>query len=85
VVDPVTPGVLWVATDGGGVFRSTDRSATWAPHPGGLEAVSLLSLVVDPEDPTQLYAGSSGRGAFGLGAEPAPQPDPRRPRGRLAP
>ena len=93
VVDATSSERLWIAAGDSelfvlpgprGCFESTDGGATWAPHPGGLDGVPLLSLVADPEDPARLYVGSAGRGAFRF-AEPRPLHAPRRPRDRVAP
>ncbi|NUQ53042.1 MAG: hypothetical protein HUU19_10150 [Phycisphaerales bacterium] len=39
-----------------GVFRSTDSGATWTQLSGGLPQLDCTDLVLDPADPTVLYA-----------------------------
>jgi photosystem II stability/assembly factor-like uncharacterized protein len=39
------------------IVRSTDDGETWEPFETGIEGASITSLVIDPNDPTQLYAG----------------------------
>jgi hypothetical protein len=59
--DPVRPGHLYAATDRG-VFRSTDRAATWLPE-GLPPALSVTSLVF-ARDGRRLHAGSDGGGIY---------------------
>src|SRR5439155_6679365 len=64
VVHPLTPSLLYVATQSSGVFTSTDGGATWMPASQGLDvnAQILRTLTIDPLTPTVLYAG----GDYGL-------------------
>jgi photosystem II stability/assembly factor-like uncharacterized protein len=64
VVSPADPNTLYVtvrngASQGGGVYRSTDGGQTWtnttAFHSGGAS-----DLVIDPTNPSVLYAGLVG-------------------------
>ena len=64
-VDPVTPGILYVATNGqGGMFKSTDRGLTWNPANTGLPLVAVRSLAIDPVTPTTIYAGTWVHGVY---------------------
>jgi hypothetical protein len=63
-VDPTTPSTIYVATDGGGVFKSTNRGDIWNPANVGLEFSDVLDLVIDPLVPTILYAGTWGGGVY---------------------
>jgi photosystem II stability/assembly factor-like uncharacterized protein len=65
--DPKTPSTLYVGAVGAdewGVFRSTDGGQHWNPSHAGFpsppenEAAGKLSLVVDPQTPSTLYAGT---------------------------
>jgi hypothetical protein len=65
-VDPVTPGTLYV---GGllafqGVLRSVDGGASWTPLTAGLTRQAVRALLVEPQRPTRVYAGTEGGGAF---------------------
>ncbi len=55
--DPLRPDILYAGTDGGCVFRSTDRGSSWndldARLPGFVE-----SIVIDPLLPSTIYAGT---------------------------
>ena len=48
---------LYAATNGG-VFKSTDGASHWAPVGGAPASVAIVSLVMDPENPSTLFAGS---------------------------
>jgi photosystem II stability/assembly factor-like uncharacterized protein len=56
---PSDPRILFAGTLDG-VFRSTDRGATWIQisPAGSLEIHEVESLAVDPQDPGILYAGT---------------------------
>ncbi len=73
VVDPGTAGELWVGTDGG------DH---WTDGAGELGGVPALAVVVDPEEPQRLCAGTAGQGVVRLGPAPPSDREPRRPDGR---
>ena len=71
------PGVLWCGTLPGGLFRSTDRGASWHlveslwRHPrrpgwfgGGAELPGLHSVCVDPRDARRVTVGVSCGGVW---------------------
>jgi photosystem II stability/assembly factor-like uncharacterized protein len=62
--DSGDPSTVYAATDGGGVFKSTDRGSTWTAMNQGLGDLSVRSLAVDPVDPSILYAGTRSGGVF---------------------
>ena len=65
VIDSFSPGVnptwgnLYAATDGSGVYASSDGGVTWTKVPGipGADD-SVTSLALDPLPPVTLYAGT---------------------------
>jgi photosystem II stability/assembly factor-like uncharacterized protein len=57
VVDPKTPATLYAASAGGGVFKSIDSGANWAPATTGLTDPTVFTLVIDPANSSKLYAG----------------------------
>jgi len=71
-IDPSAPTTLYAGTDPGigpfkGVFKTTDAGAHWEPINAGLptvDGVSVLSLTIDPTNPTTLYAVLTGAGVF---------------------
>jgi photosystem II stability/assembly factor-like uncharacterized protein len=80
VIDPQNPSTVYVGTSGAfidgcsfpcsglddGVFKSTDGGATWTPVNSGLTTPHVSSLVIDPQDPSRLYAGTIGGGVFAI-------------------
>lgn len=66
--DPDTPGVVYAATNLGGIYRSTDAARTWQWR--GARTASLdfwTDLIVAPDDPQRLYATTqhTQQNAFG--------------------
>jgi hypothetical protein len=70
-------GVLWAGTIPGGLFRSTDRGATWTlvrslwDHPtrtewmgGGYDAPGIHSICVDPRDSRRVSVAVSTAGVW---------------------
>ena len=57
-VDPVDSETLYCAAYGGGVFRSRDRGASWVAINRGLPDRQVFSLLLDPNNPSQLYVGT---------------------------
>src|SRR5262249_21917762 len=62
VVDPVNANILYVSVRsgpaaGGGVYRSTDGGLTWTNLTGGISRGAASDLVMDPTNPSILYAG----------------------------
>jgi photosystem II stability/assembly factor-like uncharacterized protein len=65
VQDPATPDVLYAATTRG-IFKSTDRTASWFLLRIGDQKGELFvsALALDPNQPETLYAGTT-QGIFG--------------------
>ena len=49
---------------GGPAFKTTNGGGTWSAIADGLNATSIKSIAVDPQNTTTLYAGTEGYGAF---------------------
>jgi hypothetical protein len=47
-VDPANPAKLYAGTSGGGVFKSTNRGASWPVLNTGLTNRSVNALAIDP-------------------------------------
>ncbi|HJX26645.1 MAG TPA: hypothetical protein VJ885_01940 [Thermoanaerobaculia bacterium] len=62
VLDPTDDDVLYAGLDEG-VFKSTDAGETWS-RLGTWPAVQLTELVIDPREPSILYAGTAGEGVL---------------------
>jgi len=70
LVNPLNPAVVYVTTDGAGVFRSTDCGSTWTKANTGknadkLDSGRIWAAVIDPVESETLYA-LTGYGAGGL-------------------
>lgn len=63
-MDPAAPNTLYAATDGGGVFKSTDGAGTWSHAGAGLSPRRAQAVVVDPQTPSTVYAAVSGGGVY---------------------
>jgi len=64
VVDPQTTGTLYAAAVGG-LFKSTNGGASWAPASSGITDFAIKALAIDPQTTTTLYAGTDqGGGVF---------------------
>ncbi len=60
-VDPVDSGVVYVGSNYGGVYRSTDAGATWTKKNAGITGNTYVRrLYVDPVDPGIVIAAASG-------------------------
>ena len=58
VINPKNPNVLRVATEGSGVFESTDGAESWHPLNTGLADLAVFGLAMDPLFPNVLYAST---------------------------
>ena len=62
VVDPRDPNIVYLATSGGGVWKSFDAwsptGAHWLPLSDTQPSLATGALVMDPEHPDTLYAGN---------------------------
>jgi hypothetical protein len=63
VIHPTLPLVMWMGTAGGGVWKSVDGGASWAPKSDRLASLAVSALALDPADPDVLYMGT-GEGYF---------------------
>lgn len=58
LVDPGTPQTVYVASDDGGVYKSTDGGESWAASNTGLTETFVADLAIDPDTPQTLYAAT---------------------------
>ena len=58
VIHPQDSNTMWVGGATGGVWKSTDGGQTWKPQTDLAPVLSINSLVLDPNDPNTLYAGT---------------------------
>lgn len=57
VPHPTNPNILYMATSGGGVWKSYDQGAGWEPMTDSLGSLSIGTLAMDPSSPEVLYLG----------------------------
>lgn len=67
VIDPTTPNTMYAAGVGGGVWKSTNGAASWAPVSDTMANIAVTSLAMDPTNSSILYAGT-GEGSFNVDA-----------------
>ncbi|MGI9100919.1 MAG: SBBP repeat-containing protein [Terriglobales bacterium] len=58
------PATLYAGSRFFGVQRSTDGGSTWTQITSGLANTDVLSLAVNPNNTSQVFAGTSGGGVF---------------------
>jgi photosystem II stability/assembly factor-like uncharacterized protein len=58
-LDPTTSTTIYAGTDQG-VFRSQNAGATWSTLTNGLSPLGIASMAINPANPAQFYAGSTG-------------------------
>ena len=63
VIHPNDPQTLWLGSVSGGIWKTTDGGANWAPLADFMANLAVSSMVIDPTNPNILYAGT-GEGYF---------------------
>ena len=63
VIHPTNPLIMYAAGVAGGVWKSTDGGASWAPLGDFLANIAVTTLVMSPKNPDVLYAGT-GEGYY---------------------
>ncbi|MGC8979599.1 VPS10 domain-containing protein, partial [Caldisericum sp.] len=58
--NPVNSNILYVGSEGGGVFKSIDGGKTWTQKNFGLDDLYVRSLQLDPDNPNRIFAGTKG-------------------------
>ena len=53
---PTDANTLFVGGDGGGIWRTTNGGVTWTPLTDNIPVPAIASLVIDPRNPSLLYA-----------------------------
>ena len=74
-IDPVTPNVAYLGSNGGGVWKTTNccsASTTWTPVTDDplLSTIAIGDIVIDPNDHNVVYAGTGDLrfGSFSFGS-----------------
>ena len=58
VINNNTPALMYVGTEGGGIFKSTNAGASWSADNSGVANLFIQALATDISDPTVVYAGT---------------------------
>ncbi|MBS1714638.1 MAG: hypothetical protein JST30_09920 [Armatimonadetes bacterium] len=58
VPHPTVAGTLWIASVGGGIWKTTNSGSSWFPLNENLPSLCIGSLIIDKSNPSVLYAGS---------------------------
>jgi photosystem II stability/assembly factor-like uncharacterized protein len=67
VIDPQEPNTMWAGSAGGGIWRTDNAGATWAPVDDLMANLAVCSLVMSPVNAKEIYAGT-GEGFSNLDA-----------------
>ena len=59
-IDPrgTTDRTIYIASNDGGIWKSTDGGLTWAPKTDRMPSLSMGSVALDPGNPSVVYAGT---------------------------
>ena len=68
--NPTNPSIIYVATSGGGVWKTFNGGSTWFPMTDTQATLFMGSVAVAPTNPSVVYAGTGdpNSGAGGAGA-----------------
>jgi photosystem II stability/assembly factor-like uncharacterized protein len=58
IFHPTDPSIGWLGAVGGGVFKTTDGGNAWFPVGDGMTNMLVTTLIVNPSNPSVLYAGT---------------------------
>ncbi len=70
LIDPAgTPSTrtMWAATDGGGIWKSTNSGTTWTPISDALPSLSIGKIVRSPVNPLVMYASTNPFDGYSYG------------------
>jgi len=62
-IDPRGPSdqTMYVATDNGGIWKTTDGGTTWSPKSDFMPSLNTGAVALDPGNPAIVYAGTGNR------------------------
>jgi len=58
VIHPANSNIMWLGGATGGVWKTTDGGQSWTPQSDFAPVLTVNSLVIDPNNPDTLYAGT---------------------------
>ncbi|MBL8764060.1 MAG: hypothetical protein JNM07_07310 [Phycisphaerae bacterium] len=60
---PTDPNICYIAADTGGIWRTVDGGANWAPLTDTLSIMNHGAVALDPQNPSIVYAGTGSYNA----------------------
>jgi hypothetical protein len=63
LIHPTTPNIMWAGSVAGGIWKTTDGGSSWVPKADLVVNIAVNSLILDPRNPNNMYAGT-GEGFF---------------------
>jgi photosystem II stability/assembly factor-like uncharacterized protein/uncharacterized protein YegL len=63
-LDPTDRNVIYVGTNGSGVYKSTNRGGSWSSMNTGIADLRIYRLIIDPSNSNTLYVGVGSKGIF---------------------
>lgn len=57
-IHPTQPARMWAGSPGGGIWKTTDAGASWAPVNDFLPSMAITSIVLSPANPDVMYAAT---------------------------
>ncbi|MHC5066340.1 MAG: WD40/YVTN/BNR-like repeat-containing protein, partial [Planctomycetota bacterium] len=64
VIHPNTPTTMWAGAATGGVWKTTNGGASWAPLDDYPASLTIGCMVMEPGNPNHLYVGTGEGGYF---------------------
>jgi photosystem II stability/assembly factor-like uncharacterized protein len=66
---PIVPGRMWIGSVAGGIWRTDNDGQSWTPVDDFMVNLAVTSMVIDPTNPSTLYA-ATGEGFYNGDALP---------------
>ena len=75
-VNPTNSSIVYIGTDGGGVWKTADGGTTWSPLTDTQPSLTITSIALAPSDPNTIFAatgnssqanGTAATDAYGAG------------------
>ena len=60
-IDPTNANNIWLGSVGGGIWRTTNAGTSWVPVNDFMANIAISSLVINPANPSVMYAGTGER------------------------
>lgn len=72
LIHPSNPNLMWTGGVSGGIWRTTNGGSSWAPVDDFMGTLAISTMVMDPTNPSIMYAGTgegfgNGDAIFGAG------------------